>query len=299
MTKQIKGLVTALSTPFDSHGELDEAALEKLVNFQLDEKVDALFVVSVCGECAALDVDTRTRMVKIAKQTIGGRIPLIAGVMAESTNLAIKNIKKYASGNADCILSTPPNFLPLSQDGCKEFFLRIAEASPLPVIIYNCPLNRNYILPDTISQLADHANIIGLKETSTMNQFEQMLLKVGNRKDFTLFQGWEQLYVPSMSVGVNDFTVGGPGNMFPGFWRDIKIKYRGGRQEEAVEMFLRAMRFMEEIYALPCGALPAIKGVLKLRGLCNEYMSSPLPTASTEDLRKIQKAMETSGIFRK
>jgi 4-hydroxy-tetrahydrodipicolinate synthase len=297
MTQQLHGNMTALSTPFDAHGKLDETALEKLVTFQLDEKVDALFVVSVCGECAVLDIDTRSRIVDIAGRIIGGRIPLIAGVMAESTHLAIHNIHTYASGNADYILSTPPNFLPLSQEGCREFFLNIAEESSSPVIIYNCPLNRNYLLPDTIVQLAEYPNIVGLKETSSMIQFLQMFLKVGNREDFTLFQGWEQLYVPSMSIGVNDFTVGGPGNMFPGFWRDIKIKYRNGQQEEAVEMFLRAMRFMEDIYALPCGALPAIKAVLKLRGLCMEHMSLPLPTAGAEDLRFIQNAMDKSKIF--
>lgn len=297
MTKQLHGLVTALSTPFDAKGNLDEAALQKLVQFQLDQGADALFIVSVCGECDALGTDTRRRMVIIAREIIGNRIPLIAGVMAESTKLVLKNIESYAAGKADYILTTPPNFLPLSQESCKEFFLTVADTSPLPVIMYNCPLNRNYVKPETISQLAGHPNIAGLKETSTMIQFTQMFLKVGGRTDFTLFQGWEQLFVPSLAIGVDDYTVGGPGNMFPGFWRTLKEYYRGGRQEEAVEMFLRAMRFMEEIYALSCGALPAIKAVLKLRGLCNEYMSSPLPTATAEELNVIRNAMETSKIF--
>ena len=297
MAKQLKGLVTALSTPFDNRGNLDETALRKLVQFQLDEGTDALFVVSVCGECDALDTDTRKRMVTIAREVIGNQIPLIAGIMAESTKLVLRNVEAYAAGCADYVLTTPPNFLPLSQEACKEFFLAVAKNSPLPVIIYNCPLNRNYLKPETISQLADHPNIVGLKETSTMIQFTQMFLKVGGRADFTLFQGWEQLFVPSLAIGVDDYTVGGPGNMFPGFWQTLKKYYRGGKQAEAVEMFLRAMRFMEEIYALPCGALPAIKAVLQLRGLCNESMSAPLPTATAEELNAIQKAMDASGIF--
>ena len=127
--------------------------------------------------------------------------------------------------------------------------------------------------------------------------FIKLFLAVGERDDFILMSGWEDLLIPSLAMGIDTFTMGGPGNMFPALAKEIISKYQAGQQGEALELFLKITRFQHEIYALPCGALPAIKAVMNILNLCSELMVAPTPSASKEEMEFIRKAMVRSKLF--
>ena len=126
----------------------------------------------------------------------------------------------------------------------------------------------------------------------------EMYIKVGQRDDFILMSGWEDLFIPSLSIGIDTFTMGGPGNLFPGLCKDILQKYQAGQRDEAVKLFLQMTQFQHDIYGLSCGALGAIKGVLSILGLCNAFMASPMETANTDELAFIRQKMVASGLFK-
>lgn len=297
MTKQLQGITTAIVTPLDAAGRFDGDAFDRHLEYVEAGGIDSLLVLGVAGECPALGLETRKQVAEHAKRRLRSRVPLIVGVLGASTDLVLDNITSYAAESADFVLATPPDFLPLSQDGCIDFFHAIADRSPVPVIMYNCPLNRNQVTPETARQLADHPKIAGLKDTTTMIDLLRMHVAVGSRDDFTLLSGHEFLFAGALSLGIDAFVMGGPGNLFPHRIRDVFDRFRDGRTGEAVETFVRLFRFMDELYAFPCGALPAIKGVLSILKLTSPHVARPTIDASDEELVRIRQLMIRSGIF--
>ena len=295
--KRLEGLVTALMMTWDAERNFDAASFDKLIDYVLAGGIDALFVLSVAGEFPVLNMETRKRVMERAYEKVEGRVPLIAGVVAESAGMVLDNIENYAVGKAEYALTTPPGFRPMSQEQCYQFYHTIAANSPLPVIVYNGPYNRNYVESETIARLAEDPNIVGLKETDTMSQLTKMYLAVENINDFTLLSGNEHAFFPALAIGLDAFIMGGPGNMFPGLCREILDRHRQGDEKTATNRFLEMCRFMGEIYNLPCGALPAVKGVLSILNLCDKYMALPTETVSEEQLKFVRQAMAKSGLF--
>ena len=299
MAKTLNGIIAAVMTPLTPERRLDSAAFERIIDFQLRQETDAIFVLGGCGEFGTLTLDIKKQLVDIAFQKIQQRVPLVVGIAAHSTSLVLENMETYAIGKADYVLTLPPGYLPIPQNTCEEFYLEVADKSPVPVVVYNCPeeLTMNSVEPETIARLADHPNIAAMKDSSTMIGLVKMFLAVGRRDDFVLMSGWEDLFIPALSLGIDTFTMGGPGNMYPGLCRDILRKYQAGQQAEALELFLRMTKFQYEIYGLPCGALSAIKAVMNILNLCDELMAAPTPTADEKQCQFIRQAMLRSGLF--
>lgn len=163
----LSGCATALVTPFLSDGALDEAALAALVDWQVTEGIHGLVPCGSTGEAATLSLDERRRVVRITVETVAGRVPVIAGAGGNDTRVAIETSRVLAAEGATHLLHVSPMYNKPPQRGILAHFRAIADASPLPIVVYNVPgRTGSNIEAETTLALAEHANIVAVKEAS-------------------------------------------------------------------------------------------------------------------------------------
>jgi len=294
---KLHGITTALATPLTEAGQVDEPAVARLVDFVLGGGINNLFVLGAAGEYATFSRPVRRRVIELVAEANGGRAPLIVGVSDNSTSLVLDHIADAGERGADFVLCTPPNFYPLTQDEMKDFYLRVSEEGGVPVIAYNCPLSSNHLEPTTVVDLADHPQFVGLKETSTQTNLEQMFLAVGERDDFVLMSGWEYLYLPALAMGIRAVIMGGPGNLIPRWCRQIWDEFGQGRHEEARTSFLRMLKLLEQLYQIGTTPMAAVKAGMELMGICQRHMSHPVRSITDDEKDRIESLLESFEVL--
>ena len=190
----IKGSITALVTPMKENGELDYSALEKLINFQIDSGISGLVAVGTTGESATIDFEDHIKLIEFFVKTASGRIPIIAGTGANSTDEALHLTKGAKESGADAALLVSPYYNKPPQEGIYKHHIKIADEIDLPQILYNVPSRTaSFIEPETVFKLSCHKNIIGIKDaTGDMKNHSEVLnlcaeeIKSGN---FYLYSG--------------------------------------------------------------------------------------------------------------
>ena len=190
----IKGSITALVTPMKENGELDYSALEKLINFQIDSGISALVAVGTTGESATIDFEDHIKLIEFFVKTASGRIPIIAGTGANSTDEALHLTKGAKESGADAALLVSPYYNKPPQEGIYKHHLKIADEIDLPQILYNVPSRTaSFIEPETVFKLSSHKNIIGIKDaTGDMKNHSEVLNLCAeeiNSGNFCLYSG--------------------------------------------------------------------------------------------------------------
>ena len=190
----IKGSITALVTPMKENGELDYSALEKLINFQIDSGISALVAVGTTGESATIDFKDHIKLIEFFVKTASGRIPIIAGTGANSTDEALHLTKGAKESGADAALLVSPYYNKPPQEGIYKHHIKIADEIDLPQILYNVPSRTaSFIEPETVFKLSCHKNIIGIKDaTGDMKNHSEVLNLCAeeiNSGNFRLYSG--------------------------------------------------------------------------------------------------------------
>lgn len=190
----IKGSITALVTPMKENGELDYSALEKLINFQIDSGISALVAVGTTGESATIDFKDHIKLIEFFVKTASGRIPIIAGTGANSTDEALHLTKGAKESGADAALLVSPYYNKPPQEGIYKHHIKIADEIDLPQILYNVPSRTaSFIEPETVFKLSCHKNIVGIKDaTGDMKNHSEVLNLCAeeiNSGNFRLYSG--------------------------------------------------------------------------------------------------------------
>ena len=166
MTKLI-GTGVALITPFDAQGAIDFKALERLVNFQIDQGINYLVVLGTTAESVTLSKQEKDAVLACVLAVNDNRVPLVLGVGGNNTQSVVDQVKQINPNHISAILSVSPMYNKPSQSGLIAHFSAVAQASPVPVLLYNVPgRTASNMLPSTVLKLAAHENIIGIKEAS-------------------------------------------------------------------------------------------------------------------------------------
>jgi 4-hydroxy-tetrahydrodipicolinate synthase len=197
----LKGCGTALVTPFKEDLSIDEEALRGLVEFQVSEGVDFLVPCGTTGESATLSADEQRRVVEIVLQSAQGRLQVMAGAGGNNTAHVIELARGYERMGVRGLLSVSPYYNHPTQEGLYQHFRAVAEATQLPIIVYNVPPRTAVnILPDTVARLAEIPNIVGVKEASgDISQVAEICSRV--RDDFKVFSGDDSMTLPVIAVG--------------------------------------------------------------------------------------------------
>ena len=198
---KLSGCGTALVTPFNDDSSIDEAALRKFVEFQISEGIDFLVPCGTTGESPTLSDAEQRRVVEIVVEVTNRRVPVIAGAGGNNTAHVIKLARECERLGADGLLSVTPYYNKPTQEGLFQHFKAIAEATTLPIILYNVPPRTNVnLLPDTVARLAEIPNIIGVKEASgDISQIAEIVNRVP--ASFRVLSGDDSMTLPLIAVG--------------------------------------------------------------------------------------------------
>ena len=197
----LRGCGTALVTPFKEDLSIDEDALRKFVEFQVSGGIDFLVPCGTTGESPTLTDSEHRRVVEIVLEEARGRVPVIAGAGGYNTAHVIKLARECERIGVQALLSVTPYYNKPTQEGLYQHFKAIAEATSLPIIVYNVPPRTNVnILPETMARLAEIPNIIGVKEASgNISQIAEIVTMVS--PEFKVLSGDDSMTLPLIAVG--------------------------------------------------------------------------------------------------
>src|SRR4030095_11910054 len=197
----LRGCGTALVTPFKKDLSIDEEALRSFVDFQIAEGINFLVPCGTTGESPTLSDAEHRRVVEIVMQQARGRVPVIAGAGGNNTAHVIKLARECERLGVDGLLSVTPYYNKPTQEGLYQHFKAIAEATTLPIILYNVPPRAHVkIFPDTIVRLGEIPNIVGVKEASgDISQIAEIINRVS--PEFKVLSGDDSMTLPLIAVG--------------------------------------------------------------------------------------------------
>ena len=195
-----KGMATAIVTPMNEQG-IDYEALGRFIDFQIEQGINALVVMGTTGENATIEPEDQKEVIRFTVERVAGRVKVIAGTGTNNTEHVLHNTKNACEVGADAILVVTPYYNKATQNGLIKHFTMVADASTVPVILYNVPGRTGCNLqPKTVAKLAEHPNIVGLKEaTGNMAQMVELVRLCGDKLD--IYSGEDGIVVPMMSMG--------------------------------------------------------------------------------------------------
>lgn len=284
-----KGCGTAIATPFDENG-VNETEFEKLIEFQIQNKVDSIIVCGTTGEATTMSTEEKDIAIKCAINTSKKRVPIIVGTGSNSTNQAIQNSIHAKELGADGILVVTPYYNKCTQQGLIEHFAKIANSVfPLPVILYNVPGRTGVnILPKTCFELSKVENIIAIKEASgNLSQVADIAQLCGD--NLNIYSGNDDQILPVLSVGgIGVISV--LSNIFPEDTHNIVTEFLSGNITKAKELQLKYLPFIHSLF-LEVNPIP-VKAALNLIGYDFGIPRLPLTKISEENLNILKKELK-------
>lgn len=281
--ERIKGLGTALITPFDANGNVDYKALERLLDTQLTGYVDYIVVLGTTGEAATMTADEKREVRRFIVDYVHGRLPLVLGVGGNNTQQVISDLNAMKDElilDFTAILSVCPYYNKPNQEGLYQHFCKVAEASPIPVILYNVPGRTGVnLLPETVIRIyeAHPDKIAGIKEASGNLEQIKHLIGLANGK-LLVISGDDGIACEVMEAG-GAGLISVASNAFPEDFR--KIVHEKGQAKQAKYANMIRLLFAE-------GNPVGIKAVLAQKGIIQNYLRLPLVPASKELEEKIK-----------
>ena len=293
MKKEVfRGIGTAMITPMTENG-VDYAAMERLIERQIEAGIDALIVCATTGEAPTLSDEEHIELIRFSVEKAAGRAPIIAGTGSNYTDHAIEMSKKARDVGADALLCVTPYYNKCTQRGLVESYTAIADATDLPLIVYNVPGRTGVnIKPETYEKLAEHPNIVGIKEANgDISSVVDTMRRVSGR--LSMYSGNDDQIVPIMSMGgVGCISV--LSNVVPAETREIATRFFAGDVKGAAEL---QMKYKPLIDALFCEVNPIpAKAAMHLMGLASDYARLPLTKMEPLNLERLRKAMRDVGI---
>ena len=289
-----KGFGTALVTPMTPTG-VDYDALARLIDFQLENGINALVAVGTTGESATLSPQERKEVIRFTIRRVDGRVPVVAGVGTNNTEHVLDFAKSACDDGADGLLAVTPYYNKSTQRGLIAHYTAIADVATKPVIVYNVPGRTGCnILPDTLSVLADHPMIAAVKEASgNMAQVVEIFQKCGDRLD--VYSGEDGLVVPTMAMGgIGCISV--LSNVVPKQAVEMSDLCFAGNYPEAAK---RQLDLLELVNCLFCEVNPIpAKAAVSAMGFGKEYLRLPLVSMEDKNRERLYKEMRRLGVLK-
>lgn len=285
------GCTVALVTPF-RNGEIDEVGLDHLIDWQIAEGTKTISPVGTTGESPTLSHAEHERVIARVVEKCAGRAQVMAGTGSNATTEAVRLTKFAERAGADAALLVSPYYNRPSQEGLYAHYARIAEATQIPLVLYNVPgrTGRN-LDPPTVERLARLGNVVALKEAS--GSLDQVSEVVGTT-ELTVLSGDDSLTLPMMSVGAEG-VVSVAGNVVPRLMRELVEFYSRGDLEGAKSIHHRIFPLCRDLLSLAANPVP-VKTALEILGRCGGEMRLPLFPLDVPSREKLARTLETVGL---
>ncbi|WP_456275443.1 4-hydroxy-tetrahydrodipicolinate synthase [Bacillus sp. AK128] len=255
---------TAMVTPFDSKGNIDFAKTTQLVNFLINNGTDSLVISGTTGESPTLTTEEKVALFKHVVGVVKGRVPVIAGTGSNNTRQSIELTKKAEDAGVDAIMLVAPYYNKPNQEGLYMHFKTIAEATKLPVMLYNIP-GRSVVnmTVETIVRLSEIDNIVAVKEAS--GDLDAMTAIIASTpEDFDLYSGDDGLTIPVLSIGGKGI-VSVASHIMGNEMQKMVQDFQSGDYQSAAKQHQRLLPVMKSLFQAPSPT--PVKTALQIRGL--------------------------------
>lgn len=289
-----EGAATALITPFDKSGKIDYKKFAELVEFQIAEGINALVVCGTTGEASTLTDDEHKDAIEFVVKQVNGRVPVIAGTGSNDTDYAIWLTQHACEVGADAVLVVTPYYNKATQKGLIKMYTAIADASTKPVIIYNVPSRTGVAIePSTYLALADHPNIVAIKEANgNISKIAETIALVGDKLD--VYSGNDDQIVPILALGGKG-VISVLSNPMPKATVEICDRFFKGDVKGSCALQLQLLPFINALFS-EVNPIPA-KCAMAHMGYTENVLRSPLyPMEEDHEAALVQK-MEELGLI--
>lgn len=290
------GTYTAIVTPFTKSGQLDEAALERLIKLQVKGGVDGIVPVGTTGESPTLDYEEHIRVIELAVKFADGRVKVLAGTGANSTSEAIYLTKAAEEVGADGSLQVAPYYNKPTQAGLYQHFRAIANATELPLVLYSIPGRCGIeIGVDTVKHLAGECpNIVAIKEAGgSCDRVSQLRAALG--RHFNILSGDDSLTLPFMSVGAEG-VISVASNVIPREVCHMVDYFRSGRPDAALKLHAKYYPLFKDLF-IETNPVP-VKAALAMMGLAQENYRLPLVPMNAANRATLKATMKACGLLK-
>jgi 4-hydroxy-tetrahydrodipicolinate synthase len=288
------GSMVALVTPMHDDGAIDVPALQQLVDFHVENGTDAIVAVGTTGESATLNMDEHCQAIAAVVERAAGRVPIIAGTGANSTAEATELTKCAQEAGADACLLVTPYYNKPTQEGLYLHHKAVAEAVPIPQILYNVP-GRTAVdmLPDTVARLADIPNIVGIKEaTGDLERTREILDRCGDSLD--VYSGDDATALDLILIGAKgDISV--TANVAPGMMHEMCAAALAGDAPKARALNEKLLPLHRALFLEP-NPIP-VKWALREMGLIGGGIRLPLTPLAEQYHEPVRDALRAAGIL--
>lgn len=288
-----KGIATALVTPFHEDGSVDYDSLGKLIDWQIECGIDGLVIAGTSGEGSTLEDVEHRSVVEYSVKRASGRCPIIAGTGSNDMAYALELTDYCVKAGCDAVLVVTPYYNKATQNGLIKMYERIADESEVPVILYNVPSRTGInIEPSTYAALAEHQNIVGIKEANgNIAKIVETMSLVNGKLD--LYSGNDDQILPLMSLGgIGAISV--ISNIMPIETRQICSRFFSGDIKGSAEL---QYRYHSLIDALFCEVNPIpVKAAVSAMGFCKNVLRMPLTQMEDDHYRKLIALMREQGL---
>lgn len=292
----LSGVIPPVVTPLLAHDQLDPAAVDRVVNHLIQGEVNGLFALGTTGEGPSLNYQIRYEMVERTCAAAAGRVPVLVGVTDTSLSESLALAEHADSCGAAAIVAAAPFYFEASQGALTQWFWRLADESPLPLILYNMPSCVGVTLSlELVAALASHPNVIGIKDSGgDLRYFKQLCVEFRKPGRFSVFMGPEELLADAVALG-GDGGVCGGANLLPSVYSSL---YRAAVRSDASEIphwHAVIHELFASVYRDESGRMkliPGLKHAMSLIGLCQPVIAPPLAELSSEHAERIRSAID-------
>ncbi|HEY7680008.1 MAG TPA: 4-hydroxy-tetrahydrodipicolinate synthase [Terriglobia bacterium] len=291
---QLRGCGTALVTPFETDGRLDEAALRRLVRRQLEAGIDFLVPCGTTGESPVLSSKEHFRVVEIVLEEAKGKVPVMAGAGGNNTDRVREGIQELERMGVDAILSVTPYYNKPTQEGLYQHYRALAESTRLPILLYNVPgRTGSNIEPKTHARLATIPSILGVKEASgNLAQVDEILRLLPER--FRVISGDDALTLPMLSLGAAG-VISVVSNVAPREMTELVARANAGDFASARRIHRRLLPLMQVLF-VESNPIP-VKAALAEMGLIHLAYRLPLVPPQPENHARIRRVLDELGLM--
>ena len=288
-----KGMASALITPMTKEG-VDYETLGRFIDFQIENGIHALVAVGTTGENATLEPEDQKEVIRFTVERAAGRVPVIAGTGTNNTEHVLQNTRNACEVGADAVLVVTPYYNKATQNGLIAHFTAVADASTVPVILYNVPGRTGCnLLPKTVAKLAEHPNIVAIKEaTGNMSQMVELMALCGDKLD--IYSGEDALTVPFLSMGAAG-TISVLSNVAPKLSVEMVEKAFAGDYAGAAELQCKLLPLINALFS-EVNPIP-VKAAASAMGFGENYLRLPLTPMESDHEAVLLAEMRKLGIL--
>jgi 4-hydroxy-2-oxoglutarate aldolase len=295
---KLRGVLLPFTTPFDADGGVDVRALGENIRRWNETGVAGHVALGSTGERAHLDELERAAAVEAARDSVPESMAFVVGIGEQSTRLASLEAKRAAAAGADAVLALTPHFYrgALTQDALRGHFTAVADASPVPVVLYNIPQNTGVaIAPEAVARLAGHGNIVGIKDSSgdVVNLVEMLRLVGVGREDFTVLTGHAGVFYASLCAGVRGAILAA-GCVAPRLCVEIYEAFGAGDHAGASELQRRLAPVARAVTTR--FGIGGLKAALDMLGYAGGLPRAPLRSPDADARAEIARLLEESAL---